>query len=586
MLKPGPAFSDSISSERVRRYKRGGSGGVREIFHFLPLFILCAAGILLVFRLFYIQILRNNYFMRLSNENRIRTEILPAPRGIIFDIKKRLLVSNTPSFKLISGKSIQILEKDEALRLIAKGQAVHNDVQREYHYKTAFSHVVGYVGQISEEELATPAFDGYFLSDFVGKLGLEKQYEARLHGKAGKELFEVDARGKKIRSLGRQEATPGENIHTTLHLDVQLAAARALSNDTKGAVVVSDPRNGAILALYSSPTFDTNLFTHSKQYKGEGKYSSLMEVLSDSENQPVLNRATSGVYPPGSTFKLVTAIAALESGAITLDTKIEDTGVIRVGAFSYSNWFFTQYGKTEGQVDVVKAVARSNDIFFYKAAEETGAQTLAQWAKKLGLGTKLDIDLAEESGGTVPDPSWKKREIREPWYLGDTYNYGIGQGYLLTTPLQVNMLTVPFANDGVLYQPHLIQGKKTVLQKNFVNKKYRDAVRLGMKQSCERGGVAWPFFEFRVKNEKLQLDGLDYTEVSSAGAMFTRVSIGCKTGTAETYEKAEPHAWITVFAPYHKPEVVVTVLVEHAGEGSSVAAPIAKKILEEYFEKK
>ena len=202
------------------------------------------------------------------------------------------------------------------------------------------------------------------------------------------------------------------------------------------------------------------------------------------------------------------------------------------------------------------------------------------------LGEKLGIDLPGEQTGTVPTTAWKKEKIGEQWYLGDTYHFGIGQGYLLTTPLQVNFWTLFFANEGTLYRPHLLKGEKEVLTSNFLKKDDINLIREGMKEACSTGGVAWPFFDFSVKNDRLKIDGMDFTEISSGSAKFTKVAVGCKTGTAETTPDKNPHAWITLFAPFYHPEIVVTVLAENAGEGSNVAGPIAKKILEDYFSKK
>ncbi len=238
------------------------------------------------------------------------------------------------------------------------------------------------------------------------------------------------------------------------------------------------------------------------------------------------------------------------------------------------------------KVILIGALKRSNDIFFYKTAELTGASKIIDMGKKFFLGERLGIDLEGEAKGTLSGPSWKKEKIGEAWYLGDTYHLGIGQGYLLTTPLQVNFWTTVFANEGILYKPHLISGKKEILNKDFLNKENIDLVREGMKESCATGGVAWPFFDFKVANSNLKIDDMNYFQSASDGAKMVRVAVGCKTGTAETYENEDPHAWITVFAPYYNPEIVVTVLVENGGEGSNVAAPIAKKILETYFKNK
>ena len=304
----------------------------------------------------------------------------------------------------------------------------------------------------------------------------------------------------------------------------------------------------------------------------------------------MMNRAIAGVYPPGSTFKIITAAAGLENNVIDRHFIIKDTGVIKIGEYSFSNWFFTQYGRTDGDVDVVKAISRSNDIFFYKLAEMVNVDRLSQTAGKFGIGRKLSIPLDGEQEGVLPTKDWKKKTVGEQWYLGDTFIYGIGQGYLLTTPLQVNAFTQVIANSGTLYQPKIIKNEQDkALNKDITQKETIDLIREGMMQACSPGGVAYPLFEFRVKNSALKIDGrniLADPSATTSGALQNsrRVTVACKTGTAQHGgEKTLPHAWITLFAPAYNPEIVVTVLAESSGEGSSVAAPIAKKILEAWF---
>jgi penicillin-binding protein 2 len=593
----GPAFSDSVSTGRVKVRRDSKGLFTDEIRLLLPLLCLVLVGGFFLVRIFYLQVLRSDYYRRLSDENRLRTTIIPAPRGIIFDRNGTAFVSNSSAFSLLNtqeDKKVMFIPQEEALQRIAKGEEVLSTIQREYLTKDAAAHVLGYVGQISEDELSQSQFQDYPATDFVGKMGLEKYYEESLHGRNGRELYEVDAMGNKVRFLGKDVPIAGKNLHTTLDFELQKAVAESMKEASKGAVIVSDPKDGGILALYSKPSFDPNLFTHPNTYQPAGDYAKVEDILLDGEMQPLLNRSIAGTYPPGSTYKLVSGIAALETGAMKRDTIIEDTGVLKIGAFSFGNWYWIQYGKTDGNVDIVKAIERSNDIYFYKAAEATGINRLSTWSRQFGLGKKTSVDLGGEASGTVPDEAWKKRIIGEPWYLGDNYNMGIGQGYLLATPLQVNMYTIPFANGGTLYQPHLVKGKEKKLLDDFVDKENLEAIREGMKRSCApEGGVAFPFFNFRVKNEKLPLDGRDFTEemaTPSAGAsrseMMTRVSIGCKTGTSESGGDKKPHAWITVMAPFYDPEIVVTVLVETAGEGSAVAGPIAEKIVRSYFENK
>ncbi|HMS22895.1 MAG TPA: penicillin-binding transpeptidase domain-containing protein [Candidatus Levybacteria bacterium] len=588
--KTGIAFSDFVTRERSMFSSGKNNSSVfqpSELLLMVPAFLLICLFLILFLRLFYVQVVQGAYYAGLSDQNRTRTITIPAPRGIIFDRYNRPIVRNVPIFEIFENKKAKLIGKDQALQLLSQGKDVKDTITREYLYGSNFANIIGYTGQISEEELNSPEYKEYVITDFVGKMGLEDEYEKVLHGENGKELYEVNAAGEKSRFLGRQEPISGKNITATLDIDIQQAASNAMKDVKKGAVVVSNPKDGGILALYTKPTYDSNIFTHSKEYKAEGDYKDVNSILSDTENQPLLDRAIGGVYPPGSTFKLVTAVAALSSGAITADTKIEDTGILRVGSFSFGNWYFLQHGRKDGFIDVVAAIKRSNDIFFYKAADETGVDTLSRWAMQFGLGNTLGIDLPGEVTGTVPTREWKDRVISEQWYLGDTFNYGIGQGYLLTTPLQVNFMTSVVANGGDLFKPHIIQGTGKKLKENLVKKEYLDLVLQGMKESCEVGGVAWPFFDFKVKNDALKIDNTNYVQDASGSSKMVRVKVGCKTGTAETGGKeTKPHAWITVFAPFYNPEVVVTVLVENGGEGSSIAGPVARDVLKVYFEKK
>ncbi|MCL5438578.1 MAG: penicillin-binding transpeptidase domain-containing protein [Patescibacteria group bacterium] len=595
MIKVGAAFPDFIKQEkpshRIKTDFENSSDHSRNIRGYVLLLSLFLLLFLIFIKLLSIQVFRGNYYRNLSDSNRIKTNIVHAPRGTIFDRNGAPLVFNIPGFReKIKDKSIP-LTREEALPLIASGKKdLEIDSLRQYPYKEIFSHVLGYTGQISKEELKDSKFSNYHPDDFVGKTGIEKSYEKKLKGVDGKQLIEVDTTGKAIRTLGQTDPISGENVYLTLDVKLQQSAFDAMKDVKKGALIVSTSK-GEILALVSKPSFDPNLFTLGDEYKPDSNstYQNITQVLLDSSDQPLINRAISGQFPPGSTFKIVNAAAGLENKVIDENFKIEDTGILKIGNFSFANWYFTQYGKTEGWINIVDAIKRSNDIFFYKSAEMVGIDKMSFMANKFGLGQKLGIDLTGEEKGLVPTEEWKKETIGEPWYLGDTYHYGIGQGYLLTTPLQINAMTEVISNGGILYEPHLLKNKKPVIKnQNFLSGKTISLIQQGMEESCKEGGVAWPLFEFRVQNSELRIDGRNFLEVnsSSGSADMRKVSIACKTGTAEHGdEKTLPHAWVTIFAPAYNPQVVVTVLAESSGEGSNVAAPIAKKVLENYFSK-
>lgn len=581
----GHAFSEHVYEERIKRRRGFSNSNFQGYFRIIPLLILSLVFALLVMRLFTLQIVRASYYSRLSDENRIRTVLIPAPRGIIFDRNGNALVRNIPAFGVLKNNKVEWLDRDEALKKVTKGEGVLAIVKRDYVYKDIFAHVLGYVGQVSSDELLLPEFKDYGISDFTGRMGLEEQYERFLHGQNGKQLYEVNAKGEKIRLLGEQEAQQGAVLHTTLDVDVQKTAVNAMKDIQRGAVVVTDPRDGSVLALFSKPTFDPNLFTRESSYEPTGDYKKKEDILLDGEKFPLLNRAIAGVYPPGSTFKIVTSLAALQSKAITEDTEFEDTGVLSVGGSNFGTWAYLEYGKKEGFLDVRRALIRSNDIFFYDAARKTGVDTLSSWAKELGLGDKTGIDLPGEVKGIVPNPKWKENEIGEQWYLGDTINMSIGQGFLETTPMQVNQYTQFVANGGTLFKPHLLKGDVQIIKKNFVLEKNIGIVRDGMKGACETGGTGYPLFGFKVKNSHLTPDGFDYVKDASSGADMVHVTMGCKTGTSEAHGfEAKSHAWFTVFAPFYNPEIAITVLAENSGQGSDVAAPVARDILKTYFE--
>lgn len=552
-MKLGQAFVDAVIIEEktARRFGTPQTpswwlGAGRALLFTTILFI---ALFVLVWRLFDLTLIQGHQLRGLAESNRTRELIRHAPRGRILDRTGKILADNIPTTRM-------------------NGIYLESDYTRTYAGSTANFHVVGYTGEISESELLDPYYQlrGYRPGDRMGKTGAEAVFEERLRGKDGKELVEITSSGTITRTLGRVEEISGEDIVLSVDGGIALAALHAFPPQEKGAVIVTKPETGEILALYSHPSLDTNIFTQSIS---RANYDALVE----SPDQPMFNRGIGGVYPPGSTFKIVTAIAALEEGAITAKTLIEDVGVLKIGPYSFPNWYFLKYGKTDAAVDIVKALERSNDIFFYKAGEAVGITKLGEWAKRLGIGSTLDIELPGEASGLMPDPSWKAtwfntqadREARnDQWYLGDTYHVSIGQGYLLTTPLQVNAWTNVVANGGRLCRPTIkkeVNGKRQTAncKELGIKKETIELITTGMKKACEPGGTGWPLFNFTVP-------------------------VACKTGTAEFGDpENRTHAWFTAFAPIVEPEISVTVLVEGAGEGSDIAAPIAKKILEEWF---
>lgn len=601
-MKFGPGFPESIGlGKAVKRHYNPVPRESRRIV-FAPILALLLFITLIVF-LLKAQIFQGSYFRELSDGNRIREDIIRAPRGVIYDTNGIPLVHNVPGFiiKDETGKT-KIVERTEALSLISsKDQSqLTIDSLRQYVSPLVFAHVTGFIGEISKEELSSGNYKDYRGGDFVGKTGTEKEYEYILKGIDGKQLVEVTNTGEPSRILGKVDAATGKDITLSIDKKLSEAAFSAMENVEHGVVIVSDPKTGEILVLISKPTFDPNLFTLGEHYKSSSAsaYPTVESILSDDFDRPMFNRAIAGAYPPGSTFKIITAAAGLEQGKITADTEIEDIGVIKIGAFSFPNWYFLQYGKTDGFVDVVKALKRSNDIFFYKVAEMAGLDDLGRMAKLFGVGERLGIDIPGEEPGLFPSDEWKREAIGDKWYLGDTYHLGIGQGYLLTTPLQVNAWTAVLANNGTLCQPSVVKSEKCKVKsfdkaqdksEKFLKKETIDLIKKGMREACAPGGTGWPLFEFRAQNPNLVIDDKNFFEahVGTSSAViqdFVHIPVACKTGTAEFGDpKDRTHAWFTAFAPIEDPEIVVTVLVEAGGEGSNVAAPIAKKIFEGWF---
>lgn len=522
----------------------------------------CVASFLfLLAGLFRIQIFQGAYFRDLADNNRIAKIPIHAPRGIIYDRNGESLVSNLPSYRLkrctLDHKcNVSLLSKPQAIEIQSKGltegQSLELDSTRNYPHGLATAHLLGYVSEVSSKDIETK--NGYFPGDVIGRGGLEQEYEQILKGRDGEEIAEVDALGKKVRVLATVNPVPGKDVNTSIDIRLQKLAFEQIKQ-IRGAVMVSDPATGQIIVLASSPSFDPNVFTD-LSLPDDYRRVKIEEILTD-RMQSLFNRAISGTYPPGSTFKIVTATAGLESGKISQNTTIDDPGILIIGPYKFPNWKYLKDGGTQGILNVVSALKVSNDVFFYRTGEWTGFANLETWAKKFGLGNTLSVDLPGEATGNFP---------KEVPYLGDLYHLAIGQGDLLVTPLQVNNWTSVIASGGKQCIPHVINqlpsNPVTQCKDLGISKKTLDLVKQGLVAACKPGGTAWPLF------------GMD---------------VACKTGTAEYGDlNNRTHAWLTAFAPVdHLPagrQVAVTVLVEAGGEGSDVAAPIVKKILEKWFE--
>ena len=570
---------------------------------------------LLVARVFYLQIARGGYYSELSRENRVRSIVIKAPRGIIYDRNGKKLVNNVPSFDLIAipadilkdqnlkkqemadiaevfGMNSQNVEvivgsqnensmnpvlikenvsQDESLifaekYLNLKGFALDQTAVRQYEDGPYFSSFIGYSGKISKDDLV--AHPDYLMTDYIGKTGVEYGYEKNLRGVNGKQEVEVDSAGNIQKDFGVTEPVPGSDLVLGIDADLQKKLEDSLQakldeTGTKTAAAVAiDPRNGEILAMVNIPSYDNNLFA-------KGISADDYQKLMSDPDKPMFNRSISGEYPPGSTFKPLVAAAALQEGTITPSTTLDCPAAINIGSYSFPDW------KTHGLTDVRKAIAESVDIFFYAVGGGWGDITglgidkIHEYADKFGLGRKLGIDIPGESSGLIPTQQWKQDKFGERWYLGDDYHCAIGQGFVTATPLQLANYIAAIANGGTVFQPHFVDSIKkidgsvekvnpVVLNKNFISAANLQVVREGMRQTVI-SGTAQPLKDLPVE---------------AAG----------KTGTAQFGSgNSREHGWFVSFAPYNNPTIAMAELVEGGGEGFSTAEPVTHDVYQWYF---
>lgn len=531
--------------------------------------LLVLGFLLLISRLIELQGIKGTYYKQLSDNNRIRKVTISAPRGKVLARDGEVLVGNKEKLKkIVFDKELGYIKTAD---LKIEGESIV-EWERDYVLGSNFGHVSGYLGQADASEVGNidprcPEKGPIVSGQLIGKTGLEKQYNCVLSGIDGEMLVEVDTTGQKIRVLGVRQPIPGQDLATTISKDLQNFVNAAFLPKA-GGVIVSDTK-GEVLALQSFPVFNPGAFNN----PAEEDYLNKILVSPD---LPLFNRVVSGAYHPGSVFKPTVALGALSEAAITKDFLYNDPGIITVNDFSYSNWFFTQYGGLEGEINVIRALARSTDTFFYKVGEFLGIEKLVVWANKLGFGALSGIDLPGEVPGLVPSPLWKERTRGENWFLGNTYHFAIGQGDVETTPIQINGSIATLAANGEACIPHI--AKREGLFKREANctdlnlqTEALQIVRDGMVSACSPGGTGFTFFDFvtKVSDEE---KGQDFRAA-------------CKTGTAETLKENVTHAWFVAFAPVKFPEIVATVLVEEGGEGSSAAGPIAREIFDYWFYK-
>ena len=588
---------------------------------FLFLFLAAVAiMLLLLLRLWYLQVISAERFQQLSEKNRIRYIPISAPRGPVYDRDGHLLVDNRPSFS-VSVMRQDVSDRDELLERLSEyleipaedlfhrweaGQkfpyyrpvplaedisreqlervqensvdlpGVLIDVQplRSYPFEDVAAHVFGYLGEITEEQLRSGDYRDYRSGEYVGKSGLEKKLESYLKGKDGQRLLEVDVRGKELRVLRVQEPEPGNRVFLTLREDVQLAAEKALGEQA-GAAVAIDVDTGEILAMASRPSFNPAMFA--RGISG----AEWISLLQDSRH-PLQNKALTGQYPPASTFKIVTALAALRAGAATAATRVDCNGRITLGRRDFRCW--KRYG--HGPTDLKKAMRESCDVWFYRVGLELGIDKLSEMALELGFGNALGFDLGGEKSGFVPTRDWKRARFNAPWYDGETVNTSIGQGFVLATPLQLATMTATVANGGTLLRPRIIKKVESWDGKILL----------------ESEPEVLHTVEFEANDLEIVQNSLEavVNEPHGTGwaARLDQVKVAGKTGTAQVIRRRaddeEPdedgipyrfrdHALFVAYAPAEDPRIAVAVIVEHGEHGSTTAAPVARSILQAYF---
>ena len=573
---------------------------VKQRLNWLLIFIIICFLILII-SLWYLQMIKGEEFKQRAVENCIRSLVEEAPRGRIYDRQEELLVTNRPvivvsiipaevddleelskrlgkiigvsseeisqiikNYRENPFKPVKILDDCETNKIVEieerkdelKGVVLELKPRRDYLYHDLAAHSLGYVGEIDKEELQQYNNSKLQGGDILGKAGLEKYYDDILRGEKGGKEVEVDASGQEITVLLYQKPVSGRDLVLTIDRDLQLYGENLLLGK-KGSIVISDPNTGEILALVNRPSFDPNLFAN-------GISSSDWQRLSSDTDYPLTNRSIQGLYSPGSIFKVATAAAALEEGVTNIKRKIYCSGTFKLA----DRIFNCSKESGHGDLSIIDAIAHSCNVYFYTVGKDLGIERFNKYMHKFGLEEKNSIDLPEEAIGTIPSPQWKQREIKEIWFPGDTINLSIGQGYLLLTPLSVHSLITTIAAEGEIYKLHLV--KKIISADGKILEEIKPEIHKKVNFSSDT---------FKIIKE-----GLRQTILKGTGwrANIKELTLAGKTGTAQN-PQGETHAWFIGFAPYENPEVCITVFIENGGEGGVEAAPIARAMLEKYF---
>lgn len=580
------------------------------------IFILLLMGGL-IGRLIYLQVAGHEHYSTMAKSNRIKIVPLPPTRGIIYDRHGRILAENIPSYSLELIPE-QIKDIDETLLRLQKlldipaekvaqflkhkhrskrfasipllmrmsdeevakfavvrpyfpGVDVHARLVRHYPYKELTSHVVGYVGRINERELKSLPASEYRGTHHVGKNGIEKTYEAQLHGKVGYSEIETNAQRRAIKTVSSDDPVPGENLYLTLDVDLQKTAYDALEG-YNGAVVAIEVKTGDVLVFVSRPGFDPNPFVYGISRKA-------YKALQQSDAQPLFNRALRGQYPPGSTVKPFIGLAGLEYQVTDFYHKLFCPGYYQLPKVKHKYRDWKKWG--HGMVDLDIAITQSCDVYFYDLARTLGIDKLHEFLQYFGFGEKTGIDLVGEKAGLLPSREWKRKAKKQPWYPGETLITGIGQGFMQVTPLQLARATATLANRGYVVEPYLVsknhnaiaEGEQVVTKIKLKEKNLDDVISAMINVVHGARGTA-----------RILKEGVNYQIAGKTGtAQVFTVKQEEKYNEAEISFKNRDHALFMTFAPANAPQIAVAVIVENGGHGGSVAAPIAGKIMKQFL---
>ena len=593
---------------------------------FYGAFVIIFFFAVLVTRLWFLQVQQGEKYSRLADSNRVRFLEIAAPRGNILDSKGREIVTNRPSFNVVwvrednhlddalLKKMASILGTDvsELLARIRKmaGTPGHIPVRlaedidwdkvayiennrmnlpgirikvvplRVYHFGNLASHLIGYLGEINEKELKSSPEGVYRGGDLIGKMGSERLREKDLRGEKGRHYMEVNALGFEQRNLKGVEPLPGNDLQLTIDMDLQRAAEEIMAAEGKsGAVVAVAVNSGRLLALASAPALELDKFIGGISVKD-------WQEMLDNPLHPLINKIVQGQYPPGSTYKLVTATAGLAEGVITPDTIMYCPGHYRFGNRTYHCWKHSGHGA----VDLNRALSESCDVYFYQVGQRLGVDRLAKYARLLGLGRRTGVEMEHEKSGLIPTAAWKKKRFGRIWQEGETLSVAIGQGFDLVTPLQLAFMTATVANGGTLYKPGLVEQVRDpeghVIQQ--LEPKIVDRLTgQGRNLQLVRKGLIEAVNGRHGTGRRARLKDLGIIVAGKTGtAQVVRLKQYKHLKPKDIPYKYRDHAWFTCFAPAENPEIAVTVLVEHGMHGGSGAAPVARAVLETYFREK